>query len=101
MVSTLRTKPISQAPEFAKLAAKLGAQMGRLGLRERWKAGSVSWVSRAGGRYETLFKLIHVGSGAMLFGISKSVIEEDTRLRRINWPAEFAVAPQSGVHFLG
>lgn len=101
MVRTLRSKPIEEAPQFAKVAARLTRHMNRLGLRERWKNGSLSWVCRTGGRHETLVKLIHVGGGTILFGISKSVVEKNAKLRHISWPAEFTVAPQTHVHFLG
>jgi hypothetical protein len=101
MVRIIRSLPTAGAPEFDALAADLTRWIGRCGFHERRLRGSVSWVSRSRGHYKTFFKLVNEGAGGMQFGVNKSVVQKADKLRRISWPMEFAVAPQSQVKFVG
>jgi len=101
MTQVVRTSPTAGVRAFSELNQKIAKLTARWGLLQREKRGSVSWISRTDGQYDTVLKLVHLGNGSMIFGINKQIAEQNEKLRTISWTAEFAVAPQSHVQFVG
>jgi hypothetical protein len=100
-MQVLRTVPFEGVTQVEKLARELDRIISRWGFRERVQTGSVSWVTRAGRSFHTFFKLVHLGGGMMQFGLSKPVVRQNEKLKRVDWPTEFAVLPKARVVFVG
>lgn len=100
-----QTKRVDGDTVFAAIRDKLNPLMAKRGHPLIEETGSASWQYGAGyqrsTRRKTLFKLLNLSSGAILFAIREEFLDTVPNLAGLPWPHHFAVKPHREVRFKG
>jgi hypothetical protein len=101
----VQTKPVDGDAVFAAIRENLNPLLAKRGHPMIEETGSVSWQYGAGypkpKRRKTLFKLLNLPSGAIVFAIREDFLAAAPNLAGLPWPHHFAVKPHLQVAFKG
>lgn len=101
----VQTTPVDGDAVFAATRDKVNPLMAKRGHPMIEETGSVSWQYGAGypkpTRRKTLFKLLNLPSGAIVFAIREDFLATVPDLAGLPWPHHFAVKPHRQVGFKG
>ncbi len=101
----VQTKPVDGDAVFTAIRDKLNPLMAKRGHPLIEENGSASWQYGTGyakpKRRQTLFKLLNLPSGAVVFAVREEFLAADAKLAGLPWPHHFAVKPHRQVGFKG
>jgi hypothetical protein len=104
-MNLVQTKPVDGDAVFTAIRDKLNPLMAKRGHPMIAETGSASWQYGAGypkpKRRKTLFKLLNLPSGAVLFAIREDFLATEPKLAGLPWPHHLAVKPHRQVAFKG
>jgi hypothetical protein len=101
----VQTKPVDDDAVFASIRDNLNPLMAKRGHLMVEETGSASWQYGAGyakaKRRNTLFKLLNLPSGAVVFALREDFLATVPKLAGLPWPYHLAVKPHREVVFKG
>jgi hypothetical protein len=104
-MNLIQTRPLDGDAIFATIRDKLNSLMAKRGHPMVEETGSASWQYGAGypktQRRKTLFKLLNLPSGAVVFAVREEFLASEPKLAALPWPHHFAVKPHRQVGFKG